>query len=124
MEQENLKNYYFDGDEKSIDYPVIVLDDPVGILKDIGQVMRYYKEKYNKNNEKDLYMDEKFSQIQLGVSRSCAASAYFEVEDYTKRGILANYKKGFNGFGDFSNVNMGDFGDIGDIFSQFMGEHF
>jgi hypothetical protein len=91
---ENLKNYYFDGDEKSIDYPVIVLDDPVGILKDIGQVMRYYKEKYNKNNEKDLFMDEKFSQIQLGVSRSCAASAYFEVEDYTKRGILANYKKG------------------------------
>lgn len=75
-------------------YPIIVLDDPVGILKDIGQIMRYLKERYNVENEKNLFMDAKFSEIQFGVQRACEAGAFLELEDYTKRGISANYKKG------------------------------
>lgn len=92
-----LSSYFDDppgGSESYYVYPIIVLDDPVGMLKDIGQIMRYLKEKYNDDNDKNLFMDAKFSEIQFGVQTACEAGAYFEIEDYTKRGISANYKKG------------------------------
>lgn len=77
-----------------VGFPIVVVDDPVGILKDIGQITRFLKEKYNKNNEKDLFMDAKLSELQFGVQNTCTAGAYLEIEDYTRRGILSNYKKG------------------------------
>lgn len=91
---DSLIEYFENDTENRKRFPIIVLDDPVGILKDIGQIMRYLKEKYNDDNDKNLFMDAKFSEIQFGVQTACEAGAYFEIEDYTKRGISANYKKG------------------------------